>query len=228
MPSPKAYIFRVTSSNDSPRIGPGEANSSAFPQANLLFASWDTLGWILFREGKFEQAEPMLLAGWRNSLVAHRGNHLAQLYEATGKKQQALATYRLATASIEGAGAQPDVVKHITTSIARLSENGSSPPGNNRRQALQASRTYHVARPAGVSGWGTYRLQLGGSGVIASQQMSGEENLAAAGTELNAMKFPELVPPGSTAHVLRGAVVSCSAGASCDVVLVPDSSLQTE
>ena len=42
------------------------------------------------------------------------------------------------------------------------------------------------------------------------------------------MKFPELVPPGSIAHVLRSAVVSCSMGASCDVVLVPNSSLQTE
>src|SRR5258708_6222755 len=82
-------------------IGPSEANSSACAQANLLFASWDTLGWILFREGKFEQAEPLLLAGWRNSLVAHRGNHLAQLYEAMGKRQEALAIYRLAAASIE-------------------------------------------------------------------------------------------------------------------------------
>jgi hypothetical protein len=93
---------------------------------------------------------------------------------------------------------------------------------------LKATRTYHVARPAGVSGWGTFRLQLGGSGVIATQQMSGEENLTAVGAELNAMKLPELVPTGSTAHVLRSAVVSCSVGASCDVVLVPNASLQTE
>ena len=71
-------------------IGPSEANNHAFAQANLLFASWDTLGWILFREGKFEQAEPLLLAGWRNSLVAHRGNHLAQLYEATVRSRRRL------------------------------------------------------------------------------------------------------------------------------------------
>ncbi len=209
-------------------IGPSEANNHAFAQANLLFASWDTLGWILFREGKFEQAEPLLLAGWRNSLVAHRGNHLAQLYEAIGKKQEALATYRLAAASIEGTGAQTDVAEHITSSIARLGGNSPSPSGYNSSQALQATRTYHVARPAGVTGWGTFRLQIGADRVIASQQMSGQEKLVAVGAELNTMKFPELVPPGSIAHVLRSAVVSCSMGTSCDVVLVPNSSLQTE
>jgi tetratricopeptide (TPR) repeat protein len=71
-------------------IGPSEANGSALAQANLLFASWDTLGWILFREGKFEQAEPLLLADWRNSLVAHRGNHLAHSTKPSAKSSKRL------------------------------------------------------------------------------------------------------------------------------------------
>jgi hypothetical protein len=79
-----------------------------------------------------------------------------------------------------------------------------------------------------VSGWGTYRLQINSQGVIALQQMSGDEKLAAIATGINAMKFPALVPPGSAAHLLRSAVVSCSMGSNCDVVLVPNSSLQTE
>jgi hypothetical protein len=42
------------------------------------------------------------------------------------------------------------------------------------------------------------------------------------------MKFSELIPPGSKAHLLRSAVVSCSMGKDCEVVLVPDGGLQTE
>jgi hypothetical protein len=44
------------------------------------------------------------------------------------------------------------------------------------------------------------------------------------------MKFPELLPPGSKAHLLRSAVVSCSEASDkkCDVVLVPDGGLQIE
>jgi hypothetical protein len=62
----------------------------------------------------------------------------------------------------------------------------------------------------------------------ASQQMSGDERLSAIVGKIDSMKFPELVPPGSAAHLLRSAVVSCSMGTNCDVVLVPNSSLQTE
>ncbi len=208
-------------------ITPAEANSNAFAQSNLLCASWDTLGWVLFREGKLEQAEPLLLAGWRNSLIPQRGNHLGQLYEAMGKKQEALATYRLAAASIED-NARPDVVEHITKSIARLGGGNTTGSGYAGKQALQNTRTYHVARPTGTSGWGTFRVQIDTKGVIASQQMSGDQKLSAVAEKINAMKFPELVPPGSAAHLLRSAVVSCSMGASCDLVLVPNSSLQTE
>jgi hypothetical protein len=93
---------------------------------------------------------------------------------------------------------------------------------------LQETRTYHVAKPAGVSGWGTFRLQINAGGVIASQQKSGDEKLALIAGKIKEMKFPELVPPGSGAHLLRSAVVSCSIGNNCDVVLVPNSSLQTE
>jgi tetratricopeptide (TPR) repeat protein len=209
-------------------ITPAEANSNAFAQSMLLCASWDTLGWVLFREGKLEEAEPLILAGWRNSLIPHRGNHLGQLYEAMGKKQQALATYRLAAASIEPNNAQSDVIEQITKSLARLGGASTTGSRDNGKQALQETRTYHIARPDGVSGWGTFRLQLTPTGVIASQQMSGDEKLAAIAGKINAMKFPELVPPGSPAHLLRSAVVSCSKGSNCDVVLVLNSSLQTE
>ena len=69
-------------------ISTAEVNSHAFAQANLLIASWDTLGWILFREGKLDEAKPLVLAGWRNALMPEGGDHLGQIYEAMGKKEQ--------------------------------------------------------------------------------------------------------------------------------------------
>ena len=209
-------------------ITPAEVNSNAFAQSRLLIASWDTLGWILFREGKLEEAEPLIVAGWRNALVPESGDHLGQLYEAMGKKEQALSAYRLAAASIEGENASPDVREHITTSITRLRGGSAAGTPFNGTAALQESRSYKITRPEGVNGWGTFRLQLNTKGVLASQQMSGDEKLAAIAAGINAMKFPELVPPGSAAHLLRSAVVSCSMGSNCEVVLVPNSSLQTE
>jgi TonB family protein len=209
-------------------ISPAEVNSNAFAKSRLLIASWDTLGWILFREGKLKEAEPLIIAGWRNALVPESGDHLGQVYEAMGRKEEALAAYRLAAASIEGENASPDVREHITGSIARLAGASAAGPHFDGAGALQESRSYKIDRPDGVSGWGTFRLQIKTEGVIASQQISGDEKLAAIAASFNAMKFPGLVPPGSAAHLLRSAVVSCSMGSHCDVVLVPNSSLQAE
>lgn len=209
-------------------ITTAEVNSTAFADANLLTASWDTLGWILFREGKPDQALPLVLSCWRNSLRPDSGEHLGQIYEAMGKTKEALSAYQLAKASIQGENVTPDVRKDLDDGIARLSaaDKKGSPGGG--AQALQDSRTYKLPRPEGVSGWGTFRLQLGTNGVIASQQMSGEQKLAKITESINTMKFPELVPPGSKAHLLRSAVVSCSMGATCELVLVPNSNLNTE
>src|SRR5271156_4365242 len=141
-------------------ITPAEVNSNAFAQSRLLIASWDTLGWILFREGKVEEAMPLIVAGWRNALVPEAGDHLGQVYEAMDKKEEALSAYRLAAASIEGDNVTSDVREHITKSIARLSGGSAAESRYNGTQALQQTRTYSIARPAGVSGWGTFRLQI--------------------------------------------------------------------
>jgi hypothetical protein len=74
-----------------------------------------------------------------------------------------------------------------------------------------------------------FRLEVAIAGVIEAQQMSGEQKLSAAiKPVLMTLKFPDLMPSASKAHLLRSAVVSCSMGDTCDVVLVPDATLQTE
>ncbi len=208
-------------------ISTAEVNSNAFAEANTLIAAWDTLGWILFREEKLDEAVPWINAAWRNALRPDVGDHLGQVYEAMGKKEEALATYRLAEASIENGNVTSDTRKHLTESIARLTPPSAKPAKVGATQ-LQESRSYQIARPEGVSGWGTFRLQIAVTGVIGSQQMSGEQKLAGIAPSIGAMKFPELVPPQSKAHLLRSAVVSCSNGTHCDLVLVPNSSLSTE
>jgi Flp pilus assembly protein TadD len=202
-----------------------EANSKAFARANLLVYSWDTLGWILYREGKIDEAEPYLAAGWRASLRAEIGDHLGQLYEAAGKKQRAYDVYALAEAAVDR-NTTPDAKTRLAESVARLRP-ADTKPGRNL-EALQALRTYKITKPAGASGWGTFRLEITSDGVIESQQMSGEKKLDPLKPTIGGMKFPELLPPGSKAHLLRSAVISCTSGNTCEVVLVPDGGLQTE
>jgi transglutaminase-like putative cysteine protease/tetratricopeptide (TPR) repeat protein len=208
-------------------ITTAEVNSNAFAQANLLIASWDTLGWILYREGKPEAALPYISATWHASLLAESGDHLGQIYEALGRRDDAESVYVLAQAALTKTDT-PDVRNHIHESAARLRNAGAKAGPANPVEALQQARTYKVKKPKDASGWGTFRLEITTAGVIESQQMSGDQKISAVKTEIDEMKFPELIPPGSKAHLLRSAVVSCSMGANCEVVLVPDGGLQTE
>jgi hypothetical protein len=204
-----------------------QANTKAFARANLMIAAWDTLGWTLYLQGKNEQAEPVLSAAWRASLRAETGDHLAQLYEAAGQRQRAYEAYILAQAALDK-NTPSDVKTHIAEGVARLRPAGAKASIWPNSEGLQALRTYKIKKPAGAKGWGSFRLEITADGVIESQQMSGEHTLDQLKSEVNGMKFPELLPPGSKAHLLRSAVVSCSMGDNCEVVLVPDGGLQTE
>jgi tetratricopeptide (TPR) repeat protein len=212
---------------ESAGITTAQANSKAFARANLLVAAWDTLGWTLFLEGKSEQAEPILSAAWRASLRAEIGDHLAQVYEASGGKQRAYELYVLTQAAMDK-NTPADIKTHVADSVTRLRPAGTRTASWPNSEGLQALRSYKINKPSGVSGWGTFRLEITADGVIESQQMSGEHKLEQLKTAISAMKFAELLPPGSKAHLLRSAVVSCSMGNKCEVVLVPDGGLHTE
>jgi tetratricopeptide (TPR) repeat protein len=203
-----------------------EVNSRTFAEANLLIAGWDTLGWILNAEGKAAAAEPLIQAAWRASLRAEIGDHLAQIEEQAGRKDEAATTYGLAQSAVDRT--TPDEVRqHITNALARLKAGGAK-PGPSNAIALQDLRTWKIKCPADVSGWGSFRLVIATSGVVEVQQMSGEGKIEGVKPAVAAMKFSELLWPGSKAHLLRSAVVSCTTGATCDVLLVPDGGLQTE
>jgi tetratricopeptide (TPR) repeat protein len=204
-----------------------EANSKAFGNANMLIAAWDTLGWILFQEGKLEDAQPFIAAAWRDSLHAEVGDHLGQVEEAMQKKDEACATYHLAEAA-EDSTTPPDVKKHIHDGFTRLEAGGAKPGPKRNTDALQDSRTYKLGHIAGMNGWGTFRIELAADGVIEAQQMSGDHRISSIGDAIKKMKFAELLPPGSKAHLLRSAVVSCSQTVGCEVVFVPEGGLQTE
>ena len=59
-----------------------------------MFAVWDTLGWILYREGKLDDAESYLKAAWINIQSDTVAEHLGELEVARGRKNEALTAYQ--------------------------------------------------------------------------------------------------------------------------------------
>ncbi len=205
-----------------------QANSAAFGRANLLVASWDTLGWILYKEGKIQEALAWLEPAWHSALLPDIADHLAEIEENLHHYDEAERYYTLAKGAATSNNMTPDMRGDINAGISRMKAAGAKPGPSDVAIALQNIRTFKIARPEGVKGWGSFRMMITRSGVIESQQMSGDQSLAKIKPVVDALKFPELLPPASKAHLLRSAVISCSEGKTCELVLVPGAGLQME
>jgi predicted Zn-dependent protease len=203
------------------------ANPSAFALTTALANYWDTLGWILFKEGKLDAAQAFIAPAWRVSLRGEIGSHLGQIYEAEGKKNKAATVFALAQDALEQ-NSLPDERRRIIESIDRLKTEGAKPDSMTGTGALQDLRTFKFPHPQGASGWGAFRLEATTAGVIESQQMSGAQTLDSVKSTVGAIKFPDFFPPDSKAHLLLSAVIDCSSSTNCEVVLVPNGGLQIE
>ena len=203
-------------------------NTKAFQQTNLLVAAWDTLGWILFLEGKPAEAAPYLAAAWLHQPSLTVGNHLAQAKEALGKPSEALTIDELAAAS-EQRTTDQESKKEVSANADRLRKAGATSSTRNAVQALQEMRTFHIDRPKTLKGSGTYRVQLGGTGITDSYLVQGDDSLRPLGSKLLQIKIPGAVPPGSQARLVRDAVLNCSdLFPTCELVFMPYSGLRME
>ncbi|MEO6964270.1 MAG: DUF3857 domain-containing protein, partial [Acidobacteriaceae bacterium] len=68
-------------------------------QVAELGATWDTVGWLDFKQGRYAEAERYVRASWT---LGHRGavaDHLGQILQKEGQRTQAAHMYRLALAA---------------------------------------------------------------------------------------------------------------------------------
>ncbi|MBB5056749.1 uncharacterized protein HemY [Granulicella aggregans] len=205
------------------------ANTKAFADSSNLVASWDTLGYILLLESKPKEAEPYLRAAWFSQESVIVGNHLAQAFEGLDRNPDALWIYRLAKEAEHAADAKQDYAE-VTAAIARLEKAGvKAASGEGFPTSMQDLRSYHVKNGAGAEGGGTVRLQLNAEGVAAAMLVSGDAKLKPLLDESKSLRLPGAEPAGSSARVLRDAVVYCGKKSStCDLVFMLNSGIAVE
>ena len=63
---------------------------------------WDTTGWIKFEQGKLKDAEKYVLAAWEVADDLTIGMHLGRIYEAQGRRNDAVDMYLAAWARFRG------------------------------------------------------------------------------------------------------------------------------
>jgi tetratricopeptide (TPR) repeat protein len=159
-----------------------EAPLALRQKSALLIASWDTMGWILFREGKSAEARSYIEAAWTNGPNPELKAHLDALNAANGAK-----------ASHPPAPARADV-----TVTAQVMEG-------------QQLRTIPLGPANGRQGVAEYRLLLS-HGKVERMEAAGSKTIDGAEAMVRGADLTKLFPQGSEAKLVRAGMVNCFGG----------------
>lgn len=181
---------------------------------NSLASYWDTLGWVYFQQGKFDEAEKYIRASWDVSQAGEVGDHLAQIYEKRGMKERAADMYAEAMAT--------------TTPVPETRERLAALVGDKKVDAIVDSKRGKLGEERSVAlgkgtqdGFAEFHIVLRGPAVENVAFSKGSATLKDFTDKLKAVKYPGLLSDNETRLYRRG-IVSCSKATSrCDLVLIP-------
>lgn len=200
-----------------------ESPQTLAQSSTLLSASWDTMGWILFREGKTAEAEAYLRAARRSRRDWTVSEHLADVELARGDKSAALAQYQDALAVVPKVNTMgvrkapgPEAIE-IQGKIDALKRAGvrASPLVDPNSQA---GRTFSLGPSKGRSGAAEYKLLLSREKVERIEPVAGETEIRDVDGLLQNFKTQGFFPPDSGARLIEDVFVNCHQ-AVCELVL---------
>ncbi len=200
-----------------------EAPTLLAQRSSLMTASWDTMGWILYEQGKVKEAESWVHASWLATQHPECGEHLGDILLAEQRPADAAKAYELALETVPRVDA---FGKHLSTQTPREKELQSKlAPLRSRTHAavnahaeLQAQRVLPLGPAKGLQGVASYRLLIGPEGVLSTKLLSG--NLEGMEERLKQLKLPGRFPPGVDARLVRSGFANCH-NSACEVVLAP-------
>jgi tetratricopeptide (TPR) repeat protein len=195
-------------------------------KSRLIAATWDTMGWILYREGRTQEAMSYIEAAWKDNQDAEEGLHLGELLEKKGDKNAALTTYELAGATIPNYDGMGVVKKapgekqiELEKRAEALKKKGAKSSTHDAHQALQDLRKLSLGTAKGMSGTAEYRLLLN-QGKVARAEAVGSKVLEGGEERVKSMQLVGFWPAGSEAQLVRTGMLNCHSGV-CEVVLEP-------
>jgi tetratricopeptide (TPR) repeat protein/transglutaminase-like putative cysteine protease len=191
---------------------------------------WDTLGWVHFRMGNFDQAEKYLTSAWTLSLGAFEADHLGQVYEHQHKKLAAIHMYRVAVYCFPQQvfrGRGTGEIEKTRERLERLSP-GSSMPSTKYAdisEEVNLIRTVKLARLVPGTANADFFLVLARNPKNSSAMVedvkfiSGSETLKFAGKALMSAAFKGTFPADGHPRMLRRGTLGCYEHSGCSVTL---------
>lgn len=188
----------------------------------MLGRTWDTLGWVYFRQGNLEPAEKYLTAAWRLTQGAAVGDHLGQLYEKQGKRKMAAEFYAQAVAALH----PPAETRPRLVAVAG-GEKEANALVDKAREEMQEVRTTKIQVRRNVARRATAEFFISflpGAKVDEVKFISGDKQLSSASEAIAAAKYDVVFPNREETKLIRRGILACpAAGSACKfVLLLPD------
>ena len=194
---------------------------------NGVVALWDTLGLVLYREGKLDDAEGYARSSWLQRQNLTVGAHLADIEAAKGDKNLALTVCEVSLA--EAGRAKLAAAKEVKPGDAKAAEVKPVPqPGevdeaamqsradalrkagaiSKGQAALSAMLTLPAAPLRGVSGTGEFKLMMQ-FGIVQLAAPETKNYPTGMLSEMLGMKVSGLWPKNSGARLIMTGSLSC-------------------
>ncbi|MDP9039220.1 MAG: tetratricopeptide repeat protein [Acidobacteriota bacterium] len=196
-------------------------------KSNLTLAAWDTLGWVLFREGKVAEAQQFLSAAWRGSQSADTAAHLGDVLAALGKKTAAMEHYELALSkmtSYDGMGVRlppgpkQKAVQQKVDALTKAEIKSTIGTAKDPFRAVQSLRTFPLGAAADRTGSAEYRVLLKAAKVVRAKPTAA--GIDRADALLRKGDFTALFPVDTSAALVRSGYLNCHSGA-CEFIINP-------
>ena len=193
---------------------------------NTVANYWDTLGWVYFRMGNDGEALRYVDAAWRMHSTPTKGDHLGQIYEKLGRREDAIGTYAMALAAADlskrGASSPEDLAEALDR-LTQLSGQGADLHALIERghSALEALSSIPIGNPAKHIGSADFTLRVVGNKIMDVRQVAGDASFAAFSETLRKSPLSVHVPEESGLEILRRGTLSCKLeGDDCHFVLL--------
>jgi tetratricopeptide (TPR) repeat protein len=187
---------------------------------------WGTLGWILFEEGKVAEAEKYIGSAWLVRSNGEIGYNLGRVYEAEGRKDDAIRLYALSLGT-----AQPFEQARQQLSQLLGSDSEIDQLVQQRRSQLTDMRTISIPNTHNAEGVAEFWILLSpGPKVLGAKFISGDEVLRPFTKELESASFPDTFPEATEIRLLRRGRLACvrGAGTPCRLLLASSETVRIE
>ncbi len=205
--------------NDSRNLSIDGLSDRDLQIAAELDANWDTLGWVYFARGNMDKAQKYVRSAWVLGQHGEVGDHLAQIYQKMGRKDEAIRTY---AESLSGIRPATETRSRLATLVG--GDGKVAPVIEQHRMELQQLRTLKLGKVAPLTGTADFFVLLtpgpGGAKVDAAKFVSGEEKLKPLTENLRRAKLDFSFPDDVPTKILRRGTLTCSKeSGQCDFVM---------